>query len=243
LDTIKDLVYQDGKKKYHLTKIGEQAYRALNHNSDSLNAVQYEESLKNIDTNQNFRKNLLDYVLFKKIYLLMEKKPLFSIFIPILILFLNSLLCVLFNIELYLLFAFPVTDSPLSIFWSNMFQLGSVILGYLLLIFISDVLSRILFGKKSDWKVNVKYFSLCYIPILGYLILFGIFQDVPNFPQSFLNKIFVIIFQLWAIIILSFILSTKNLLKFERAVIISVFINYGSFLFVLFFKTSLYLPL
>jgi hypothetical protein len=202
----------------------------LNRNLDSIENVEEKEK-----TNLNpSKKTWLDWILFKSLFQKMNQSERRGLTFTGIILLLNAVLCGLFQIQVYLFFYLPFPNLNQIPFVSSFFQLFfTFLLGSVLVFFIAEILTRLLFDIKENWKGFLSLFGITYIPMILYLLFYIPLSFIPTFTESLWNNILMIAFQVWAMFLLSYAISLTKFIKFERGLIIAIFIDYGTFMYLL----------
>jgi hypothetical protein len=231
LEVMQELLTQDEKKKYYLTVIGKKAFNLLNQNAESMAITQQQQLTSQ---NKSWDEKIKHILLLKRlfIYALKAEENGFILTIPLVVL--NAFLCSILHVEAYLFFYIPNTDFSEN--WgigNSIIIFIAVLLGFGILFVCTEVLCRIIFEKKENWRGLLSVLGIPYLSMTFYLVLFAIFSYIPGFAQSFGNNIIMIISQIWAMFLLAYAVSQTKFVKFERGLIIGIFINYGTFIIVI----------
>lgn len=233
LDVIAEFIYQDEKKKYHLTPIGERAFNFLNLNLQQNRSQNLNEKEKGIPS-QN---NIINFLLCKVIYRFAGRSELNGYIISGIILTSIAILCSTFKIDLFLFFYLPsesnVSSGDSTFIFLRIYSFLSVFLGFILVFILSEFLCRLFFNKRENWKGLLSLIGIPYLPLLLNLILYAIFISVFEVSNSIFIQLIMFVFQIWSMILLAQSISTAKFLKYERGLMISVFIDYGTFIFLL----------
>jgi hypothetical protein len=230
LDVLKNLITQNSKKKYYLTSLGIHAYKFLNQNLDTIESVKVHEDIIDSPKDNPYRDNLT----FKRLYQFIINNPKKGVFLSPTIILLISLFSALIEVQAYLFFFIPIEPTEelsglnlkLLTFFSNIF-------GFLILFLTTELLCRFIFNKKENWQGLLNVLGIPYIPMLFYLAIIGVLMiiDIDNF--MIIIRILLILFQVWSMILLSFSISLTKYIRFERGLILSIFIDYGTFMIML----------
>jgi DNA-binding transcriptional ArsR family regulator len=236
LEVMASFVGQDAKKKYYLTELGQNAYRTLNQTQDSLASPKLQE--KKVTTPANGTRS--DNILFlASLVRRLEKNPTWEWILSVIPVIIVGILSSLLQIESYLFFYFPVgTLTGEGTLWVGLFFL-EVLGGFGIMFLMCELLSRLLFSQPNHWQALGKSIGLSYLPSIIYLLSFLFLNLIPGFSASIINKVLMILFQIWSMCILAYVVSHKKFMKLERGFIISVFINYGAFMGILLFRTPI----
>ena len=162
-----------------------------------------------------------------------EKDKIFTILISITILILGSLLCWLNGFFSFLLFYIDVDQISIYRFLISL----SFIANFFLLFIIIECISRIFYKNKENTVYLFQSFAIIQFPMLFYLIShlvlkFSDLLDINIF--NLIDKVLLIIFQVWSLWLLSYSLSVKKGLKIETSLIISLLLHYSGFTIILF---------
>jgi hypothetical protein len=228
LDVLKNLVVQDEKKKYILSTLGKHAYDFLIKNYDSMESTKVEER----KTESNFLNGIIKLAP-KRVIELINKKPLYGWIITGVIIVIFYILIAIGGINSSYIFFVPYQDS-LTIgirFWLG----GKFLLSLLIVMGISELLCRFLYKKKENTVRFIATFSLGLYPMIFYITLHTILAFVsPNFVQGITMKIIMVIFQVWTILLISYIQIVTKYIKIERSLLITFLIHYLAFSVLLF---------
>lgn len=232
LDVLKDLVTQNQKKKYILTPLGKHAFNSLSKNVDTIEST----SIDQPKTNPRRFENLLNYLVPRKLFELLDEKPIFAVIFSVLILGLCFLLVSLGMINSSFIFFLPYEVQGSENLILLKIGLGfKFVIGVIIASVISDILCRFLFQKTENTKKFLIIYPFCVYPMLFYLILYDLIQSIePIFAYNPLNKLIMFIFQFWSIVLLTYCIVKLKLVKLERGLIITLLIHYGAFSILLF---------
>jgi hypothetical protein len=228
LDVLKNLVVQDEKKKYILSTLGKHAYEFLTKNYDSMESTKVGER----KTASNFI-NWIVKLAPKRVIDLINEKPYFGWIITGGIVIIFYTLIALGGINSSYIFFVPYQDT-LNIgirFWLG----GKFLLSLLIVIGFSELLCRFLYKKKENTLRFFASFSLGLYPMIFYLILHTILAFAnPEFVNGIMMKIIMVIFQIWTILLISYIQIVTKFIKIERSLLITFLIHYIAFNILLF---------
>ncbi len=238
LDVLKDLVQQNEQKKYYFTRIGEHAYNMLQTGSD------FQELSDNSQRSLWDRplKNWQAWLLGQPIFKFYFSNYNASIGFSVLNLTLIAGLSMLIRVQAFVNIFLPIFEPLESILIRYpIIQFISVFLGYALLVGLVEILARGLFKKKENWRWLLSVLSISYIPLVFYLLCIGILRLFSMHSSTFLiiTRILLVIFQAWGTIILAIGISLVKVIKFERSLMIVLFIDYATFMVLLLFNTPL----
>ena len=228
LDVLKNLVVQDEKKKYILSTLGKHAYDFLIKNYDSMESTKVEDR----KTASNFL-NWIIKLAPKKVIELIHNKLYFGWILTGGILLIMCILISLAGINPSYMFFIPYQD-PLTIgirFWLG----AKFLISMVIVITFSELLCRFLY-KKSDNTIRfVATFSIGLYPMVIYLILHNVLVLIsPEFVEGITMKIIMVVFQVWTILLISYIQIVTKFIKIERSLLITFLIHYIAFNILLF---------
>ena len=228
LDVLKKLVVQDEKKKYILSTLGKHAHEFLIKNYDSMESTKVEDR----KTVSNFL-NWIIKLAPKRIIELINKKVYFGWIISGGIILIMYTLIAIGGINPSYIFFIPYQDT-LTVgirFWLG----AKFLISLLLVIAFSELLCRFLF-KKTDNTVNfTAIFSIGLYPMIIYLVLHNILGLISQeFVEGITMKIIMVVFQVWTILLISYIQIVTKFIKIERSLLITFLIHYIAFNILLF---------
>ena len=228
LDVMKELIIQDKKKKYHLTNLGEHAYHILSNNIESIEIVAKQDE----KTNFNKENRLSDYFLFNKLFDYYSTEKNKSIIISFGILLIVGILSGINNLQIFLFFIQEVQVGE-QLFYYFIIDFITIFISYFILICTAEILSYFIFNNHNNWEKFLNILSIPYIPILIYLVLFTILNQIfPTIDPLFFD-ILLLLFQVWSMILLAKTISIVKLVKFERGLLLAILIDYGTFMIML----------
>ncbi|WP_457556943.1 winged helix-turn-helix domain-containing protein [Candidatus Harpocratesius sp.] len=236
LEVLQDLIIQDERKKYHLSPLGLHAYQIILKGGDAIASLELE---KKIFLDQNL-KTWQSWAIFQPIlkYYLNHYK--YGMVFSGLIIFIIAILSALFHVQAFVNIYLPIFE-PFEFFLTRypIIQFFSVFLGYIFLFLLVEGLVRGLFHKKENGQWLFVMLSVSYIPLIFYLICIGILRLFPLEVNTFLviSRLLLVIFQVWGTIILALSISLVKFIKFERGLIIVLFIDYATLMVLLLFNT------
>ncbi len=230
LDALSQLIEQGKDKKYYLTELGKHAYDSLQ---------------DNIETITDFSKKEFNSPILKSLMFLTPKKiinyekgyKIYTVIFSIGLLILGLIFCNLTGLFPILLFftnlfqSFQNTNISLQIFFNIFF-----IINFLLYYFINESICRIVYKKNENSIKFLLSFSLTFYPTIIYLAIHYLFKELDLLDYSIISimdSILMIIFQVWALWLLTYNLIVNKHLKVEGALIISLLIHYGGFSIIL----------
>jgi hypothetical protein len=224
LDTLSELVEQNQDKKYCLKELGIYAYNSLKDSIDTIKTPDF--------THREIKSPILRKLMWitSKRFIQFEKKDKkYSFIISIVIIVAGSILCALNGLFSFLLYFLEGGEYLLIIL--------SFILNFFTFFAIIEGVSRVFYKRKENTVNFLISFAIIQYPLIFYLIFHLFFQwfNVLNINIiNFLDKILLIIFQVWSLWLLSYSLCVKKGLKIESSLIISLFLHYGGFTIILF---------
>lgn len=228
LDVLKTLVVQDEKKKYILSPLGKHAYDFLIKNYDSMESTKVKER----KTVSNFV-NWLVTLAPKRVIELINKKVYFGWIISGAIILLFYTLIAIGGINPSYIFFLPYSE-PLTI--GIRFWLGAKFVLFLAIVIgFSELLCRFLYKKNENTVRFVATFSVGLYPMIIYLVLHTIIALIsPEFVEGITMKIIMVVFQIWTILLISYIQIVTKFIKIERSLLITFLIHYIAFNILLF---------
>ncbi|MFX1492929.1 MAG: winged helix-turn-helix domain-containing protein [Promethearchaeota archaeon] len=230
LDALSQLIEQRKDKKYYLTELGQHAYDSLQDSIETITDFSKKE----------FNSPILKILMFltpKKIINYEKGYKIYAVIFSIGLLILGLIFCNLTDLFPTLLFftnlfqSFQNTNIGLQIFFNIFF-----IINFLLYYFINELICRIVYKKNENSIKFLLSFSLIFYPTIIYLTIHYIFKelDLLNYSViSIMDNILMIIFQVWALWLLTYNLIVNKHLRLESALIISLLIHYGGFSIIL----------
>ena len=228
LDVLKELVVQDEKKKYILSNLGERAHAFLIQKYDSMESTKVTER----KTASAFL-NRIFTLAPKRVVDLINKKTYYGWIIS------GSLVAIFFTliaiggINSSYIFYLPYQEE-LTI--GTRFWLGSkFLISLILVIGFSELMCRFLFKKSENTVKFIATFSVGLFPMIIYLILHTILAYVsPLFLEGITIKIIMVVFQIWTILLISYIQVVTKFIKIERSLLITFLVHYIAFNIILF---------
>lgn len=225
LDVLKELIAQNKQRKYILTPLGKHAYQILMRNDGEIDS----ETLEHQQNIMPRFKQFVQMLIPDRIFEFIEQKEYLGILFSVVIL-LASFILVSFgeiNSSFIVFLSYESADpvpATLKIWLGVKFLIGGIITAV-----IAELFCRFLFQKRENTKKYFISYSIALFPMLIYLTLYNLFKIIdPLFVTSPLNKIIMVIFQLWTLWLLAQILVRYKSLRLERSLIISFLIYYGS---------------
>ncbi|MFX1420017.1 MAG: hypothetical protein ACFE9N_13950 [Promethearchaeota archaeon] len=222
---------QKSDKKYYLTELGIYAYNSLKSSIDTIKKPDF--------VHREFKSPILRKLMWitsERFIQFENKDKIFSLIISIIILFIGTILCSLNNFFSFFLFFIEIEQSNIDMVL-RILIISSFIINTVIFFTIIEAISRI-FYKKNEKAVNFLIsFSIILFPLIFYLILHLIFKwsnILTNNIINLIDKILLIIFQVWSLWLLSYSLCVKKGLKIESSLIISLLVHYSGFTIILF---------
>lgn len=160
-----------------------------------------------------------------------KKDKIYTILISIVILILGTLFCWLNGFYSILLFYLDTNQSSFESI-SRFITSLSFIANFFLFFIVIEGISRIFYKNKENTVYFLQSFAIIQFPMLFYLTFHFIFKFLDLLESNIFNlidKVLLIIFQVWSLWLLSYSLSVKKGLKIETSLIISLLLHYGGF--------------
>ena len=114
----------------------------------------------------------------------------------------------------------------------------SFIANFIIFFLVIEGISRLFYKKNEKIGDFLVSFAIILYPMIFFLffhLIFKWFDLLNNSVINLLDKILLIIFQVWALWLLSYSLCVKKGLKIESSLIISLLLHYGCFTIILVF--------
>ncbi len=228
LDVLKELVIQDEKKKYILSTLGKRAYEFLIQNYDSMESTKVTER----KTASAFL-NKIFTLAPKRVVDLINEKTYYGWIISGSILAICITLIALGGINSSYIFYLPYQEE-LTIgirFWLG----AKFLISLIIVIGFSELMCRFLFKKAENSVKFIATFSVGLFPMIIYLIMHTILAYVsPTFLEGIIIKIIMVVFQIWTILLISYIQVVTKYIKIERSLLITFLVHYIAFNIILF---------
>ncbi len=231
LETLKELVDQKTDKRYYLRELGVYAYSSLKNNIETIKSPDF--------THRELRSPILRKLMkiTSKRFIQFEKEDkVLSIIISLSILITGTILIGLNGFYSFLLFFIESEQSNMDLFLQILISLTFIVNMFVFFIVIEGI-SRFFYKKKENTLNFFISFPIIQFPMVFYLITHLIFKSFWLLNISVFNlldKILLIVFQVWSLWLLSFSLCAMKGLKIESSLIISLLLHYGSFTIILF---------
>jgi len=231
LDTLSELLEQRKDKKYYLKELGIYAYNSLKDNIEIIISPDFaHRELKSPILRKLMWITSQRFIQFEK------EDKIYTILISLGILIAGTILCWLNGFYSILLYFIELNQNSLGNYYPFLISF-SFILNFLLFFTIIEGLSRLFYRKKDNTVNFLISFGIIQFPMIFYLILhliLKILDLIGNNIFNFIDKIFLIVFQVWSLWLLSYSLSVNKGLKIENSLIISLLLHYGGFTLILF---------
>lgn len=228
LDTLSELIEQKKDKKYYLKELGVHAYNSL---KDDIELIS-EKGYAIREFRSPFLRRLM--VITSKRFIHFQKEDrLYVILISIGILIIGTVLTQLNQLSPLLLFFIEINELEPNF---QIFLMFSFILNFIIYFIIIEGISRLFYNKKENTFNFFISFAIIFFPIVLYLLSHYIFIYIGVFEISFINfldKVLLIILQVWSLWLLSYSMSANKGLKIETTLIVSLLLHYGSFTIIL----------
>lgn len=171
----------------------------------------------------------------KRFILFNKKDRIYTILISIGVIILGTIFSSLNNFSSFLLFFIDINQDNILPLYQILIKF-SFILNFFAFFIIVESISRF-FYKKYENSLNLFIsFALIQVPMIIYLILHYIFEFMALLSINifnFIDKILMIIFQVWSLWLLSYSLNVKKGIKIENCLIISLLLHYSGFTIIL----------
>jgi len=175
-------------------------------------------------------------VLTSKRFISFNKKDrMYTILISILIIILGTIFNYLNGFSSFLLFFIDINQNNLNLIFQILINL-SFILNFIAFFLLMESISRIFYNKNENGLNFLVSFALILFPMIIYLVLHYIFEYTELITINifnFIDRILLIIFQVWSLWLLSYSLSVKKGIKIENCLIIALLLNYSGFTIIL----------
>ena len=227
LDTLSELIEQKEDKKYYLKELGVHAYNSL---KDDIELIR-EKGFAIREFKSPFLRRLTSkrFIQFKK------EDRIYAILISIGILIIGTILSRLNQLYPLLLFFIETNENNLELNFQILLIL-SFLLNFIIYFIIIEGISRLFYNKNENTVIFFISFAIVFFPMILYLLLHYIFVYSEIFDISFINfldKVLMIILQVWSLWLLSYSMSVKKGLKIETTLIVSLLLHYGGFTIIL----------
>ncbi|MFW9818330.1 MAG: ArsR family transcriptional regulator [Candidatus Thorarchaeota archaeon] len=230
LDTLSELIEQKKDKKYYLKELGMYAYNSLKNNIETIITPDFaHRELKS----PILRK--LMWISSKRFIQFNKKDKKYSIIISVVIIILGTIFCALNGFYSFLLFFMDISQYNLEISFQILISL-SFIANFFIFFIIIELISRFFYKKNESIIGFLISFAIILYPMIFYLIfhlIFNIFDLLSLSLFNLLDKVLLIIFQVWSLWLLSYSICVKKGLKIESSLIISLLLHYGAFTIIL----------
>ncbi len=214
-----------------MKELGIYAYNSLKNDIDTIKTPDF--------VHREFKSHILRKLMWitSERFIQFERKDKkYTLIISIGILILGAIFCGLNGFYSVLLFFIESDQNNWNIIF-NLIGSFSYLINFFVFFIIIEGVTRI-FYKKSKNTVNfLVSFAIIFYPMIFYLIFHLIFLWFNLLSINVVNlvdKILLIIFQVWSLWLLSFSLCVKKELKIESTLVISLLLHYGGFTIILF---------
>ncbi|MFX0038706.1 MAG: hypothetical protein ACFFCY_09800 [Promethearchaeota archaeon] len=215
-----------------MKELGIYAYNSLKNNIETIRTPDFaHRELKS----PILRK--LMWVTSKRFIQFEEKDKKFSIILSIVIISLGTIFCGLNGFYSFLFFFMEISQTHLELNFQILISL-SFIANFFIFFIIIEGLSRLFYKKKENAIDFFISFAIILYPMIFFLIIhftFKFFNLLNLSVFNLLDKVLLIIFQVWSLWLLSYSLCAKKGLKIESSLIVSLLIHYGGFTIILVF--------
>jgi hypothetical protein len=179
----------------------------------------------------------LMWVTSKRFILYEKKDKKYSVIISIIILLSGTLFCALSGFYSFLLFFMDINQYNFDLSFLILFSL-SFIANFFVYFMIVELISRVFYKKNESAIDFLVSFAIILYPMIFYLLIhliFNFFNLLSFSVFNLLDKVLLIIFQVWSLWLLSYSLCVKKGLKIESSLIVSLLLHYGGFTIILIF--------
>lgn len=230
LDALSKLIEQKKNKKYYFTELGEIAFNSLLNNKKELVIPENSKERKVLPLVKNLTKYLAKVVDSKN-----KTNRIYIGIVSITTLFFGIIFCELNKFYSILLFfrQFEPTNIPFLYGLSFLFNFGIFFL-------LTEILSRLFYRKSKNSLILILLFPIIFLPIDLYLFIHYVFLLIEITELAliyFIDKILLVLFQAFSIILLSYFLGELKELRLEYGLIISLLIHLGGFTFLILFAS------
>ncbi|MFX1411105.1 MAG: ArsR/SmtB family transcription factor [Promethearchaeota archaeon] len=227
LDTLSELIEQKEDKKYYLKELGVHAYNSLKDDIESIKMSGF--AIK------EFKSPILKALTIKRFIKFQKEDRIYAILISIGILIIGVIFCQLNQFYSLLLFFIEIDENNNELNIQILISL-SFLLNFIIYFIIIEGISRLFYNKGENTLNFLESFAIIFSPMVIYLLLHYIFFNIGVLEVPFINfldKILMIILQVWSIWLLSYSMSVKKGLKIENSLVVSLLLHYGGFTIIL----------
>ena len=225
LETLSELIEQRNDKKYYLKELGVYAYNSLKNNIETIKSPDFaHRELKSPILRKLMWITSQRFIQFEK------KDEYYVILISLIIIISGVTLSGLNSFYSFLLYYIEIDYNQILFSFS-------FVLNFLIFFTFIEVISRLFYRKNKNTLNFFISFGIIQFPMIFYLILHFFFKIINILDNSFINfldKIFLIVFQVWSLWLLSYSLCVNKGIKIENSLIISLLLHYGGFTLILF---------
>ena len=229
---MSNLVEQKQDKKYYLKELGLYAYNSLKNNIETIKTPDF--------AHRELKSPILRKLLWitSQRFIEFEKKDKkFSIMVSTAIIIIGTIFCGLNGFYSFFFFFIDIGQMNLELAFQILLSL-SFIANFFIIFIIMEGITRFFYKKNEKIGDFFVSFAIILYPMVFFLIFHLIFKwfDLLNISIfNLLDKILLIIFQVWSLWLLSYSLCVKKGLKIESSLIISLLLHYGCFTIILVF--------
>jgi hypothetical protein len=222
LDTLSNLIKQKKNKKYYLTELGEIAYNSLKNNKKELEFPDTSKKNKKIPFVYNIQNALV-----KTIESNNQKTKIYFGGMGLFTLIIGVIFCELNGFYSILLFFRQLEGLNTPVLYGLSF-----IVNFFVFLFLTEILVRLFYKKNSNFYILFLSFPLVLLSMDLYLIIHYIFSTLNLIDVAifyFIDKILLVCFQAFSIILQSYILGEIKEIRLENSLIISFLIHLSGF--------------
>jgi len=241
LEALHHLIAQNAQKKYMLTPQGLHAYQFLNKNAKVIDHLTADFSIS--ETTR--RSPLLSRLFFYRFRKWVEHSHLGLRYGTWTILAFIAFFSGLLQVQGLLFFFLPLSVPWFSMpFLSGLLIFLSVPLNFFILAVLEEAFAQLVFHTPAHFREAFRGLVYSFIPIAFYLIIIGIIKLfvllnlLPMDVFLLAAKLLLALFQVWTALVFAHDISVLKGLSFEKALIIAIFIEYSTFLFLLLLNIS-----
>jgi len=225
-------VGQKQDKKYYLKELGLYAYNSLKNNIETIKTPDFAHR----ELKSPILRKLL-WITSQRFIVFDKKDKKFTIMISAAILVIGTIFCGLNGFYSFFFFFIDIGQINFELGFQILLSL-SFIANFIIFFIVIEGISRFFYKKNEKIGDFLVSFAIILYPMIFFLFFHLIFKwfDLLNISViNLLDKILLIIFQVWALWLLSYSLCVKKGLKIESSLIISLLLHYGCFTIILVF--------
>jgi len=213
LNIMKDLLYQDEKKRYRLSEVGKKAYELLISGEDLEDYEDYSSTRH--DTSSLLSSVLVPTILFETLFKVPHKSLFGTVFL------ISGIGLILSSVKFVPLFLFLV---PMEVAFIPILVL--TYLNWLVVSLLSYILLHVIY-RKGDLKTFIGILvasAIAQLPLVLFPITWQLFPMIRNFKE--VSMFLLLLFQSWGLWIFTIGIKVCVPLSTRRAVLIPLLIQY-----------------